>query len=128
VKYTVIAIVELLMGGALLYVWFVLFRHGFDSEGKPAGFALHERAFIWPDVTLALLLFVSAGLLLTGNALGERTSLVAGGMFLFLGIIDVAYDAQNGMLSADARGRAEDLTMDLTALGAGLLLSLAFLF
>jgi hypothetical protein len=123
-----IAILEILLGASLLYVWFVLFRRGFDTEGKPAGFVQHERAFIWPDVTLAVLLFVSAGLLLAGNAFGERTSLVAGGMFLFLGIIDVAYDAQNGLLSAGAPGRVEDLTMDLTALVAGVVLSLAFLF
>jgi hypothetical protein len=128
VKYTGIAIVELLMGGGLLYFWYAFFREVHEPAGKPEGFFLHERAFVWPDVTLALLLFVSAGLLLSGNPLGERTSLVAGGMCLFLGIIDFAYDAQNHMLSAGAEGRAENLFIDSVALGMGLLLCLAFLF
>lgn len=123
-----VAIIEIAMGASLLYVWFVLFRNGFETEGKPDGFEEHERAFIWPDVSLAFLLFLSAVLLLADMDLGERTTLVAGGMFLFLGIIDVAYDAQNGLLSAGARGRVEDLTMDLVALGSGLFLSLAFMF
>jgi hypothetical protein len=118
--------IEILMGGGLLYFWYSFFTTEQDLSGKPEGWFLHERCFVYPDVTIALVLFLSAGLLLAGSPLGERTSLVAGGMLLFLGIIDVAYHAQNGMLAAGAPNRPQLLLIDSIALGMGLLLALRF--
>ena len=125
--HPVIAGIEILMGVGLLYFWYSLFATEPDQTGKPEGWYLHERCFVYPDSTIALLLFLSAGLLLAGNPLGERTSLVAGGMLLFLGIIDLAYETQNGMLRAGAEDRLQHALVVSIALGMGLLLSLYFL-
>jgi hypothetical protein len=126
-SYGLMATIEILMGGGLLYFWYTFFTTEQDLSDKPEGWYLHERSFVFPDVTIALLLFVSAGLLLAGNVLGERTSLVAGGMLLFLGIIDVAYHVQNGMLSGGAKNRSRVVLIDSVALGMALLLVLRFL-
>jgi len=57
----------------------------------PKGYVEHERCFVYPDSLLSLLLLISAMLLWFGNPLGERLSLVCGGMILFLAVIDIAY-------------------------------------
>ncbi len=52
----------------------------------------------------AALLTVSALLGFAGNPLGRSIGLIAAGMLLFLGVIDAAYMAQNGMFARDKNG------------------------
>ncbi len=68
-----------------------------DFSHMPEGYLLHEKSFVWPDAVIAILLIAACYLLATGNPLGERIALVAGGMMLFLGVIDVAYEYANDM-------------------------------
>ena len=63
----------------------------------PDGYLLHEKSFVWPDSIIVVLLFSSAFLLWTNDLLGEKLALVAGGMMLFLGVIDIAYEVANEM-------------------------------
>ncbi len=88
---------QALSGLAIAGFWISFFTSRQDFSKMPEGYLLHEKSFVWPDSLIAILLFISAGLLWVGNPLGERLSLVAGGMLLFLGIIDIAYEVANGM-------------------------------
>jgi len=88
---------QALFGVAIAAFWISFFASKEDFSEMPEGYLLHEKSFVWPDSLIVILLFISAGLLWTGNPLGERLSLVVGGMILFLGIIDIAYEVANGM-------------------------------
>jgi hypothetical protein len=78
-----------------------------DFSHMPEGYLNHEKSFVWPDAIIVVLLFVSAGLLWAGNPLGERLTLVAGGMMLFLGVIDVAYEYANEMYKSPRNSMGE---------------------
>jgi len=93
---------EVVYGFIISFFWINFFStlKGKDFSHMPEGYLLHEKSFVWPDAIIVVLLFSSAALLWSGNPLGERLSLVAGGMMLFLGVIDVAYEYANDMYKA----------------------------
>ncbi|BFM18089.1 hypothetical protein R50073_42720 [Maricurvus nonylphenolicus] len=93
---------ELFYGSFIAYFWINFFSTLKDKDFShmPEGYLLHEKSFVWPDAIIVVLLFASAALLWIGNPLGERLSLVAGGMMLFLGVIDIAYEYANDMYKA----------------------------
>ncbi len=68
-----------------------------DFSHMPEGYLLHEKSFVWPDAIIVVLLVASCFLLWTENPVADRLALVAGGMMLFLGVIDVAYEYANDM-------------------------------
>lgn len=70
------------------------------AADHPVGYESHERSFLLPDSVLTVLLAACAltvGITGTGWQLG----LIAGGMMLFLGIIDFGYDLQQGAGTPD---------------------------
>ena len=73
--------------------------------------------------TVALVVSI---LLFAGIALGERLSLVCGGMMLFLSILDTVYFAQNNMLSKETGG-AENFGIIIPLLLISLMLIVRFL-
>jgi hypothetical protein len=75
---------------------------------------------------LASLMVIAALLLFLGNSLGERLTLVCGGMMLFLTVIDTAYFLQNGMFARE-KGGAENLRLILVLTFVSLLMILRFL-
>ena len=81
----VVVIYELLPNGELRFF-----------DGHPDGYVTHERAFLLPDLTLAALLAATAVLTLLGSQAKDATGLLAAGMMLFLGLIDLGYDLGNG--------------------------------
>lgn len=80
---------------AIPVFWIMWFRSDPSDEGRPAGYVTHERAFLLPDSTLALLLGVTTLLALSGSNAMTTVGLVASGMMLFLGLIDLSYDLGN---------------------------------
>ena len=84
--------------------WFAWFRRPHVEPWLPAGYVEHERVFVFPDSILALTLVVSALLLIAGEPLGRSLALVAAGMLVFLGVIDLAYFAQHGMFAREREG------------------------
>lgn len=88
----------------LVAFWLTWFRVPHTAQWQPAGYVEHERVFVFPDSTLALLLLVSAVLLLLGEPLGRSLALLDAGMLAFLGIIDAAYFTQHGMFARQREG------------------------
>ena len=66
----------------------------------------HERVFVYPDCVMSTLMVISAILLFLGKPLGERLTLVCGGMMLFLTVIDIAYFTQHKMFARERDGIA----------------------
>jgi para-nitrobenzyl esterase len=86
-----IAALELLAAAGIAVFWVTWFHEDHDQAWLPAGYVQHERAFVFPDALLAMLLVVSATLLVAEDPLGRTLSLVCAGMLAFLGVLDAAY-------------------------------------
>ncbi len=99
-----LASLEVVAAIAIASFWRSWFREAHDQDWLPPGYILHERAFIWSDALLALLLVVSAILLTSGHRWGRSLSLVSAGMLAFLGVLDAAYFWQNGLFKAERGG------------------------
>ena len=117
----------LMLLGALVFAgfWIWWFRTEHDQEWLPAGYRDHETPFAFSDTVLALTLVVAAVLLLLEEPLGESLALVAGGMLVFLGVLDAAYFQRTGMFASEHDGIA-NLAIVLAALGGGIYLIARF--
>lgn len=116
-------IAGLMVLGALVFTvyWIAWFRQSHDQPWLPAGYREHETPFVFGDGALALLLVVAAVLLVLEEPLGESLALVAGGMLVFLGILDAAYFWRTGLLAPEREGVA-NLAIVLAALAGGVFL------
>ncbi|AHI25434.1 hypothetical protein [Komagataeibacter swingsii] len=99
-----IAALSLLWAVIIPAYWAMWLRGDHAGDAHPPGYVAHERAFLLPDLTLALLLWVTAILALRGAGAMMVTGLTAGGMMLFLGLIDLSYDLAQGARGRDYAG------------------------
>ncbi len=95
---------QVLTAAGIAVFWTTWFRQPHAEAWHPPGYAEHERVFVFPDTTLAMLLVASAVLLVLEQPMGASLALVCAGMLAFLGIIDAAYFAQHGMYARDRDG------------------------
>ena len=102
----IIAGLEVTAAIGIAVFWVTWFREDHDQSWLPRGYAAHERVFVFPDALLAVLLVVSAALLVAEDPLGRALALVGAGMLLFLGILDAAYFWQTGLFARERGGRA----------------------
>ena len=121
-----VAAIQILAALGIAGFWVTWFRTEHDEPWLPTGYLEHERCFVYPDSVLAVLMVVSAILLILGNALGERLALVCGGMMLFLVVIDTAYFVQNGMFARE-KGGAGNRGLIVVLIVVSLLMILRFL-
>ena len=122
----VVALAQLIMAAGSAHFWIKWFRSEHDQPWQPAGYIEHERCFVYPDAVMSLLMIISAVLLFLGIPLGERLSLVCGGMMLFLTIIDIAYFKQNSMFDKDKGGK-ENISLVIPMVVMSLLMILRFI-
>ncbi len=122
----IVAVIQILASLGIAQFWTTWLRTEHKEPWLPTGYAEHERCFVYPDSVMAALMVVAAILLLLGNGLGERLTLVCGGMMLFLTVIDTAYFLQNGMFSKE-KGGAGNLSLILVLGVVSLLMILRFL-
>jgi len=122
----IVAAVQILVALGIVRFWTTWLRTEHQEPWLPTGYVEHERCFVYPDSVLAALMVVAAILLLLGNALGERLTLVCGGMMLFLTVIDTAYFLQNGMFAKE-KGGAENRRLIIVLALVSLLMILRFL-
>jgi hypothetical protein len=120
-------IAGLLVLGALVFAtfWITWFRQKHDQPWLPAGYRDHETPFVFSDTLLALLLLATAVLLVLEEPLGESLALVAGGMLVFLGVLDAGYFWRTGMFAPEHEGYA-NLAIVLAALAGGVFLIVRF--
>jgi hypothetical protein len=103
--------------------WATWLRTEHTEPWLPPGYDEHERPFVVPDSVLAVLLVVSAVLLLLEMEAGRTLGLVAAGMLTFLGLLDATYFARTRMFAREHGGLANaSLVLGVLAL-AGVLLA-----
>jgi hypothetical protein len=122
----VVAVVQIFAALGIARFWMTWLRTEHKEPWLPTGYVEHERCFVYPDSVLAALMVISAILLFVGNPLGERLTLVCGGMMLFLTVIDTAYLLQNGMFAKE-KGGSENVPLILLLTVVTLLMILRFL-
>lgn len=83
-------------GGFTLY-WVTWFSAEHTEPWLPPGYVEHERAFVFTDAPLTILLVVIALLLVRGRPEARSVALFAAGMLAFLGVVDLGYFAMTGM-------------------------------
>ena len=117
---------ELLTAAGVIHFWLNWFKTDHNEPWLPEGYVKHEKCFVYPDMVMSFLLIVSAILIFADINLGERLSLVCGGMMLFLSILDTAYFAQNNMFSKETGG-ADNLLIVIPLFLISLMLIIRFI-
>lgn len=100
----VIAVLQVGTAIGIVAYWQWWLRSDHDVAWWPTAYEEHERAFVLPDHVLATLLVISAGLSVSGNEAGPHVALLAAGMMLFLGLIDLAYFVRHRMFARERDG------------------------
>ena len=113
----VIAALEVITALGIAVYWITWFRTPHDEPWLPDGYIDHEAPFVFADTILAIVLVVAAVLQVTdepaasaavlvsgGRPVGESLGLIAGGMLLFLGVLDLAYFARAGLFKREHGG------------------------
>jgi len=123
----IVGILEIITGIGIITFWILFFSTDWlHPDNPPEGYFLHERSFVYPDSLLAIGLITSGILLILKIPLGGFLSLVCAGGLMFLGIIDLAYDYQNGMFKGGLAEALGNAAIDLWVLVFGLFLTIWF--
>lgn len=100
----IIAGIEIATAIGITVYWVSWFRQPHDEAWLPAGFVDHEAPFVFSDSLLAVALVAGAVLQLAEEPAGESLGLIAAGMLLFLGVLDLAYFARTGLFAREHEG------------------------
>lgn len=109
--------------GALVFAafWVTWFRQEHEQPWLPPGYREHESPFVFSDTLLALLLVAAGILLVLEEPLGESLTLAAGGMLVFLGVLDAAYFWRTGLFAPEREGYF-NLALVVACLAGGIFL------
>ena len=121
----VIAGVELATAFGIAAFWFTWFAQPHDEAWLPPGYEDHEAAFVYSDSLLALVLVTGAVLQVTEQPVGDSLGLVAAGMLVFLGVLDLGYFARTGLFARE-RGGLLNAALVVSVLGVAAVLIVRF--
>jgi hypothetical protein len=119
-----IAILELLTAVGLILFWIGFFTIGLAPKNPPKGYMEYEHSFPLPDGLLALLLIAAGVLLLLGNPLGGKLSLVAAGALVFLGVLDFNFNIQNGVYKISTGDLITNAFINIWCVGFGIAIAM----
>lgn len=113
----VIAALEVITALGIAAYWIMWFRTPHDEPWLPDGYVEREAPFVFTDMILAIVLVAaavlqvtdeppaSAAVLVSGaRPAGESLGLIAAGMLLFLGVLDLAYFARTRLFRREHHG------------------------
>lgn len=100
----IIAALELITALGFVVFWVTWWREPHDEPWLPAGYVVHEAPFVFSDALVVITLIAAAFLQVAEQPAGRRLGLVAAGMLLFLGVLDLAYFARTGLFKRDRGG------------------------
>jgi len=94
----ILAILQIILAAGITGFWIFFFMIENRDPEKEDWYLKHERSFPLPDIGLiTVCLLVAATGLLIGERFGIFFTIVAGGGLMFLGLIDFAFNLQNGL-------------------------------
>lgn len=92
-----ISILSIITAAGLVLFWIGFFTIGLAPANPPVGYFVYEHSFPVPDIILAIVLIAGGILNLTGGMHGTTLLVAGGGALVFLGILDISFNLQNGM-------------------------------
>ena len=94
----ILAILQIILAVGIVGFWIFFFKVENKDPEKEEWYLKHERSFPLPDLGLiTVCLLIAATGLLIGERFGIFFTIVAGGGLMFLGLIDLAFNLQNGL-------------------------------
>lgn len=100
-RTSTIARLQLATGIGLLLFWAAFFTVGLAPANPPPGYFQFEHSFTVPDIVLAVGLIIAGRCWLKTEPALRKTahvlSLVCAGALIFLGLLDISFNLQNGM-------------------------------
>jgi hypothetical protein len=118
---TLLAVLLLVTAAGTAAYWVDFFWHGSVHVVEEEWYIRFERAFPVADGFMSVCA-VAAGIgLLTGDDWGEAFGLVAAGALVFLGLMDVTFNVDNGLYRrlADSGAMRAELVVNVWTLGLG---------
>ncbi len=112
------AILQILGSAAIIWFWIDFFKVQNKNPENSEAYLSHERSFPVPDLgwVVPTLILAAIGNFL-GVSFGVIFSLISGGALVFLGLIDLTYNKQQGRFSSN-KG---DLVLNLVVLIGGII-------
>ena len=92
-----ISILSIITAVGLVLFWIGFFTIGLAPKNPPDGYFVYEHSFPVPDIILAVVLIAGSVLNMTGGTHGTTLLVAGGGALVFLGILDISFNFQNGM-------------------------------
>ncbi|MDH7552512.1 MAG: hypothetical protein QHH74_02525 [Spirochaetota bacterium] len=91
------AYLAIVTGIGILLFWIAFFTVGLAPENPPACYFAYEHSFPLPDTVLAIALIIGGILAIKQRDRALYLLLPASGGLIFLGLLDMAFNWQNGM-------------------------------
>jgi hypothetical protein len=115
-----IPVLEILTGTGIILFWIAFFTVGLAPTHPPECYFAYEHAFPPPDIILSIALIASGILLLKGRPAGVKLSLISAGGLIFLGILDISFNLQNGVYLISTGELISNGFINLWCVGFGL--------
>jgi hypothetical protein len=121
---TVISALLIVTALAVIYYWADFFIRGGVHVLKEDWYLKFERSFPPADLWMSACAIAGAAGLLTEQTYGLVFALIAAGSLLFLGLMDIAFNVQNGLyrLVATSSQMKFELLLNVCSLGLGIAL------
>ena len=114
----------ILTGAGIILFWIAFFAIGLAPENAPPCYLSFEHAFPPPDGLLALCLILAGVLVMRDRPRGRTLSLVGAGGLMFLGVIDISYNLQNGIYGLGIGEMISMAAINLWCVGFGAVLAI----
>jgi len=121
-----LAALAVVAAGGIAAFWVGFFTVGLAPERPPACYSAYEHSFPLPDGMLAFALFTAGVLVLKGRASGRSLMLVCSGALVFLGLLDAAFNFQQGVYRTSTADLVLNGCINLFCVGFGVLLAVCF--
>lgn len=127
-RISTIARLQLATGIGLLLFWAAFFTVGLAPANPPPGYFQFEHSFTVPDIILAIGLIVAGRCWLQAEPTRRKTahvlSLVCAGALIFLGLLDISFNLQNGMYTSGWMDAVLALAINAWCIGFGTYMAL----
>ena len=112
---------QLITAGGLSLYWMLFFSVGLAPTAPPQGYFAFQHSFTFADILLSLA-FVRAGLLLLSHDVARRNlgcalSRICSSALLFLGLLDVSFNLQNGIYAIVSLDMIIEIAINVWCIG-----------
>ncbi len=110
-------VLEVLAGVFTIVFWILFFFvPGSVQSSDEKCYMVFQKSFVAADLWMSIAFFLSAYFLYRSESIGVLWGIVAGGTFVFLGLMDVLYNIENGMYKHINSGMFFEILINLTSL------------